>query len=721
MKRFLAIILLPVIIISCSQSDMDMFEKGSQALDDGNLTSALESFGAIVEKNSESPYGYYGLALLNHKENLPYEAIEKAYQSLKKDSLFLPALLLNSELALDINRPDLAFYFAVLYQENGGDSLNGIMAEFNALFFAGKFVDCRQFLDSRFQQFPDSPEMLVQNARLLLHSGEYKKAIEECHKAILSEKPGILKAVGDFYRELGLYDSASVYYEQALSKKSEPYFEADIADAYVSLGYLDRARLLTENSVLKTNESHRYYQLQHDIFLKQGKDKNAVRIYGMPIQKYNQNLSYKCNFAEAKARIGEGLGGGNYFMTAVQMAGKFKYPQVAGNDIYRRQIRMLIDAKRYNEAGPIAEQRLDSLPGDFLTLYDLAYLIFHVPAEESVRRNVLKKLDQTSRDNLIYDVYTGDLYLNIDSLRKAHNIFVDVLNRDKRNRMAILGEIEILIQSAQPTQALEFINSFDEYISYDPEIAAKKIELYEQLGNLETALQFARQLIEIGPGDISRYQKAIELAAEKKDKAQVEELYQLCLERNQNNPDALAMIAQYYFDKGEIEKSEEFVTQALSRDSLHIASLILKADLAAHRGEIDQAIEQYDAIVDLDDYAGDAYGHMAALLIESENERDLKRARDMSMRAIFNNGGNGLFRCTYGRALYKLGKYDQAVGAFRHAVRFEPGNPEVSFYAGMNQVKNKKPTEARQLLKNALSLGLSGDLKSEAEAALKKL
>jgi tetratricopeptide (TPR) repeat protein len=721
-RLFTLLLVVAVIMISCTGSERGMFEEGMKLLEKGSIAEALEKFDAIVENYPESPYGPYGRAVYFDREKLIYEAINESYKALRNDSLFAPALLLNAELSLEIKYPDQAFYFAVLNQNSGGDSVRGVVVESDALMMAGKLDDTRLLLEKAFGQSPDEPFFHLQNAKYFVHTGDYTRALDECRLALSTDtdNPHLFKSVGDFYRELGLFDSTVVYYDRALALTGDDnYLMADIADAYTEMGYLHRANILTEEFSQIVNESHRYYLLLRDIFIRRGKIKNAMLIYGMPVQHYAKNLSYKCNLAETKARTGEGLGSGQYFMTAVQMAGVFKYPRAAGNDINRRYLKMLVEDERYNEAGPMAEGRLDSLPNDFYTISDIAFLFFNVQCEPSLKVKILKRLKQTAKGSLMYTALIGDLYARIDSLERAHDIFSEVLKTDKFNLTAILGEIDVLEKSKQYDKAIDFIDSFDEYLSYYPDVGLRKTELYRMTGDLDAALRFAERLIELGRNDINRYKTAIALALEKNDDSKVEELYHLCLENNSNNPYALALNSRYYFERGEVNRASELVSRSLALDSSHISTLVLGADLMAVRGETDSAIAQYERIVELDKYCGDAYGNMALLLVETE--KNVKLGSTIVKRAIYNDGGNAKHRATLGRAYYKMGKYKSAYGTFKHALRFAPDDPEIKYYAGLNLIKNNMPKQAKILLKKAIRLGLNDDLKKQAEAELKKL
>ncbi len=725
MRKYVPVIILFILlIISCSSpedSAQRSFKNGVQALNAGDPEKALGIFDSIVDKYPEQPYGLFGRAVYYDKEGLIYKAMDACQKVITNHTTFLPALLLDARLCLKINRPELTFFYITLFQNNGGDTATGIAVEVASLLQAGKVEDALNSVQRGLDALPDDPLLHAVRGECYFHKGAFEDGLKECAFASSNAdgRSEVYETVGDAYKLLGLYDSSAIYYEKALKAGGENlYYKTDIAEKFIGLEYLPRARTILDEFKAKVPDSHRYYYLSAEIFDRKGQTRRAMSEYGMIIQKYDYAPFVLSRFAEYKSKLHDKMGSQQYYETAQVFVARDKYPEAAVFDVNFRYMEMLIDALRIDLAGPVMEDIVDTLPNNFRALYSATFLYWARKVEDKLHES-LKKMQEAAAGNPADIARMGRLFVKMDSLILAQQAFSDVLNVDKLNRDAILGEVDLLVKQKRSEEAMAFLNNLDEYVSYNPQIARKKIELYRELGEADAALGFAQQLISIGPGCIERYIEAIKLAKKAGDEDKVREISQLCVENNPQVPDARLLYAQYFFDRKDYSQAKENVQKALSLDSLHVGSLILYGDLLGVNGESDSAMAVYKRIIGLDQYASDALGNLALLLVEKNTQ--LKVAVNYANKAIYYDPANAKHRNTLARAQNALEKYTTASVSFKNALRFAPENPEYNYYAGKNYIMEGKPEEARKCLKKAIKNGLSDSLKADAEMALKQL
>jgi tetratricopeptide (TPR) repeat protein len=725
MRKYMpAIIILIFLSISCSspeESAFRLYEKGVQSINAGNSEGALEIFDSILEEYPEQPYGHFGKAVYYAKEGLIYKAMDACHKVSVEHPKFLPGLLLNSKLCLKINRPELSFYYITQYLNSGGDLSTGIALEVASLLQAGKVDDAVNSAQRGLDELPDNPLMHVIRGQCYLHEGEFEKGLNEC--AFASSKADgmseVYESLGDSYKLLGLYDSSAFYYEKALETAGDDlYYKSDIAEKFIELEYFPRARALLKEFKARVPDSHRYYFLSADIFDREDRVRRAMHEYGMIIQKYNFAPFVLCRFAEYKAKIRDKIGSQQYHETAQIFVEQGKYPEAVVFDVNLRYLEMLIDAFRVDMAGPVMEDILNALPNNFRALHSATTLYWARDAEVELKK-VINKMQEVAVGNPANMARMGRLFVKIDLLDSGQKVILDVLDIDKLNRDAILGQIELLEKQRRPAEAIAFLNSRDEYLSYHPETARKKLELYQELGEVDAAFQFAEQLISIGPGCIERYSEAIELADKLGYGDAVREISLQCVENNPQITDAILLYARYLFESKDYAGAEENVLKALSSDSLHIGSLTLLGHLLAANGDSDSAIVIYEKVIGLDQYASDALGSLALLLVE--NNIKLQFALNYANKAIYYDPSNAKLRNTLARVHHAMEKYATASVSFKHALRFAPEDPEINYYAGKNYIKDNKPDAARMCLKKAINNGLGGELKADAEKALRQL
>nr|MBN2278485.1 tetratricopeptide repeat protein [candidate division Zixibacteria bacterium] len=724
-RKVIAILLLMTALqLSCTDSDkaaLRQYEKGMSRMNQGDPDKALEIFQSILRDYPETPYAYQGLAYYYEREGFLYEAIRENFKALAEHPRFLPSLLMSTDLSLRVKRPELAFFNIALYEENGGDLNLGRSIEAEALLQAGKLNDAESILRKALAENPRAPRLLIKQSEYLARNDQIPEGIEQCSRVVSTDTlaAAILLEAGIFYDSIGLYDSAALCYQRAEKLGAgDEYFLLDVAEAYIGLNYLHRAKKILDRFAEKAPNSHRLHLLRAEILEARGDYDNAVQEYGMILPQNNENPTVLSRFAGFKRKAGDGLGSEQYFSTAAQIGSRGGYPNTASMDLNYKLLDFYFQYGRFILAGPTTDGLLDSMPNDFRVLYEGAYLYLMVDGIDRLRE-LLPRALKAARGNPSYMEQMGSLYLKMDSLVTAHQLFQEVLGVDKLNTVAILGEMAIARKKSGPAAALKYLNGFDEYVSYRPALAEEKLKLYEALGENVAAYEFSRRLIEVAFEDLDRYRTALNLAVKSGRGTDIEEIYSLLLKHNADDSYALAMAGKHYLGSGDLDRAEELIRLGVALDTLNTEARIQMARLMEAQGQPDSAIAVYEDILKFDTYAGKAYGNLAVLLLEKGENPN--RVANLANRALLYDKTNGRHFCTVGRAYLELKKYKIAKVKFDEALKLAPDDPEINFYAGINHQRLGSAFEARTYLKKALRGGLKGSLKKEAEAALNNL
>ena len=166
-------------------------------------------------------------------------------------------------------------------------------------------------------------------------------------------------------------------------------------------------------------------------------------------------------------------------------------------------------------------------------------------------------------------------------------------------------------------------------------------------------------------------------------------------------------------------EAESIVNKALSFDSLHVDGLTLLGHINRINDHPESAMALYTRAIKIDQYATDALGSLAQVMLERGEKLD--HALNYANEAILHDGGNARYHNTLGRIYSKKGQYKIARVKFRNAVALAPDNAEYNYYAGMNFIKVSQPDSAGIYLRKAVDLGLKGKMNSEARTALRNL
>lgn len=721
---FATTLIATILICSCSkqqENDKGVFDRGLAALHRGQGQQALEIFKSIDALNPDSPYGSYGQALYFQKEGFIFEAIDAYEKILVKHSQFAPALMSYAELAMKTGRDELSIGLAERYVKAEGETGKSLSLRIETILRAGEIERAGKAVNEALAKIPDDPLVLLSSAKYYFHAGELNKSEELLNRAIgrIGQNVEGMVSAADYYSQRGLADSAADFLTKALKEsKDDFYLKGDAAEILIGMKYFfDADQLLREISQI-SDSAHIRYCLEAKLFEKQGKLKKARKAYEPAIVRFPNFITVIRNLGIYKFKSFESMSAEAYLTTAFTTAEEKGYPPEELTNLALDHAEGLIYQNKGAKTSMMLASLVDSFPNDFRTNNDAAGILL-IFAERDVATKILKQLARLSAGNSARLAKVGKVYEKADSLQTAENYYNDAIKLDKANIAAILGMISIFKSQNNPQQAIQFVNGLGGYILDIPEIASEMILLYQSTGDLSRAQELAEKQIALGSRDISRYEMALSLAEKGNNSQMAETLIKECLEKNPNDPSAYTLMGRYYFDKGNPVEAEKGVDKAMALDSKFVEAYLLKAELDTLQGKTDIASTTYENILKLDNECGPAHAGLAWLIAEKGGNYQV--ATNHAMFAVASESQNPMYYVTLGWTFYKAGRSGMARGNFEKALRFSPDNPVINYYAGLGYWKDGKPDKAKECFQKALANGLTGKLRTEAEATLKKL
>lgn len=168
------------------------------------------------------------------------------------------------------------------------------------------------------------------------------------------------------------------------------------------------------------------------------------------------------------------------------------------------------------------------------------------------------------------------------------------------------------------------------------------------------------------------------------DPAGAEASARRALEIDRESPEAHNLLGYVAALKGEFDDAIDHYRQAIALDDTYLEAMLNAAEVYIHPlGDFDAAIDMCDQALDLaenDDETVDA------LLLKFDallGLNDMEQARAVCNRFPGGPFDNPNHAFLVGRALYEVGRADEASGLIEDSIREAPHNPEAYYYLGL--------------------------------------
>jgi tetratricopeptide (TPR) repeat protein len=148
---------------------------------------------------------------------------------------------------------------------------------------------------------------------------------------------------------------------------------------------------------------------------------------------------------------------------------------------------------------------------------------------------------------------------------------------------------------------------------------------------------------------------------------------------------------------------------------------LLLATTLSEAGEVDRAIQEYDALLRLNPRALVAANNLASLLTDQKgDQKSLERALVIA-KDFETDASNPYFLDTLGWVHHKLGNSGQALHFIQQAAAKAPDHPVVNYHLGLAYFKAGQTAEAKTYLQKAVDFPKPFPGQDEAKSVLAQL
>lgn len=164
---------------------------------------------------------------------------------------------------------------------------------------------------------------------------------------------------------------------------------------------------------------------------------------------------------------------------------------------------------------------------------------------------------------------------------------------------------------------------------------------------------------------------------------------------------------------------EELLVRATELEPRLVEGHVLLAAAAYDRGDFDESIARYEAVLGTEPNNVVALNNLAYALAEHRNRA--KDALSLAERAYRLSGQSGAVADTVGWVHYKLGNLSEALSYVERAVRLEPGNADILVHAAAVHLGLKSTLQARKYLESATKLDAGLAARADVKALLAQI
>jgi tetratricopeptide (TPR) repeat protein len=661
--------------------------KGSALLADKNTSDCIKFFEETLNKGFQKPTAY----LMLHLAYITDKDSQNAESTLVRGIETNPdAVLLHKALAqyyLRNNNGTKAELFLRRIIELEPDVIANKLMLASLIWDLGRKKEATDMVEGILSSNPGREDVIIMAARFHMGKRQFTSVEKILQNGISNNEKStkLCVALGKFYQVTGRIKTSIHTLERCLATDQfedvPPEMIAGknaLARIYMTIGQLDKSLELTEKALKADPENIESHLLKGQVQLLRGETLDAISEFEL-VSKKNPALSSGYNgLSKAHLQNGDRI-------SAESAIWKGLVTNPKSRVLLQLYYRILMMSRKYKEAEIQLRKHLDEYPNDFRIRMDL-----------------------------------GDLLLVSKDFQGAQQAYEYIKNKAPGNPSGYLrlGRLYTIQENMKMA-----IYELEEGYRTNPNsssILTALVRLYLKEGRYDEAVDACRSLLKQNPNNPFAYNLLGEVYRSRKDTTKARSAYLKAIDIDPEWLPPHRNMLQLELSKGKKTQIIKNLSAEIRNAPKKATGYILLAQIHEISGDIQKAIEIYEQALKENPDMWIAANNLAFHLSEPiEETQDLKKARELVLKALEIKPGYVDALDTLGWIYYQSGDLNKAFGLIESAVSKKPNHPVINYHLGMVLHAKERYKEAEIALRKALSQQGYYLGKREAEKTLK--
>lgn len=566
----------------------------------------------------------------------------------------------------------------------------------NYLDFDEKASEAKDFINKGLAIYPNSVELLLRKADLLLSTGDlktYEEVLKKVEDLKAEQSPvfyaDLLEHMGNASVLNAKSNIAADFYRRSLQIRESSELRARLATLSIGGDKASQA-LIKESKIHELIKKSRFAIKEYDW--------ESAFVYAIEASDMNP-LYIESNLLLVEIQIKRG-----FFSAALSTLQRLKKEYPSDKSVNNQLIETYIQAYRFNDAitainefaqvdGAVNTPEYASMLGKYyftngndLTaikwlseavnrdpladedLYLMAR-IYIKNGKYSDGKLMLSKALTLDPVNLKYQVLYAQTLYDQDGADTAIGYLRDVL-KTNLDSPQILGEIaKYYYKSGQIKEFNIYKDKIESQETKDESFYRFMIYASELNQQADKVLLYAKELIKINPGELSTHIKIGEYLAKQGRYDQSIEAFQLVKDRLDSYPKINYMIAKSYLEMGKLDKALEFGELEIKKNPKIPEGYFITGEVLAKKEQWPLAVKNLEKAVTID------FSYVEALIALGKLKRrqnSYEQARELLLRALKQEPNNPIIHRELGHVYRAVGQGVLAAESFNTYLTLMP-------------------------------------------------
>jgi len=349
-------------------------------------------------------------------------------------------------------------------------------------------------------------------------------------------------------------------------------------------------------------------------------------------------------------------------------------------------------------------------PANDGALYEMGFLLFEQNNYDDALV-LIKDACGRKPDNVWYSLLLAQIYSAKKDFNNAEKVYKTLTDKNPGKPELFYEWADVCILHENYANAIKVYDLLESRIGRQPETTLQKEKLYLQLGKSDKAIEEARAIIRLFPGETQYYEDLADLYLATEQPLKAFEQYQKMLAINPSNPQVHLALADYYRAQNNTEKAVDELKTAFANRELEIDSKV-KILLTLMNNPL-QNKEYFTALPELGKIITEASPEEAkAFSVYGDilnQQKDLAGARNAFRKVTELDNSKYVVWQQLLQIDRALEDYDALATDSKTAMELFPEQPEPYLFYGLARMKAGDYEEAARILNTGKNFSIGDD------------